>query len=45
MFKLNGGNSNGRKENNMVNANLFSCMDGTQYERDFEVSPGLLAKE
>ena len=28
-----------------LNSNLFSCMDGTEYEREFEVSPGLMARK
>lgn len=27
-----------------LNANIFSCMDATDYQRDFELSPGLLSK-
>lgn len=32
------------KEGKTINSNLFSCMDGTEYEREFEVSPGLITK-
>jgi hypothetical protein len=44
MFKLKAGDA-GMKEGKTLNANLFSCMDGTQYEREFEVSPGLIDKQ
>jgi hypothetical protein len=34
LFRLNAVEG-GRKEGKTVNANLFSCMDGTEYEREF----------
>ena len=28
-----------------ISANLFSCMDAPEYERDFEVSPKVFARK
>lgn len=44
LFRLNAVDHNNR-EGRTMNANLFSCMDGTQYEREFEVSPSLIDKQ